>query len=356
MQHTADTLSESYRHLVRYCALAALVVHTVFIGLFVVYDVPVMAALNVISVATHAYAYWQSRPHGQMRHAGNAVGLEVSLHAVAATLTIGWESGFHYLMIPIVPIAMLSTSLPYRHRLAIAASAASTYIALLYWSSHHPALYTLPDNILQPMQYGCVITLLLSFIAIARRYREVLTHAQADLAREASTDPLTGALNRRRLSQLATQLPANAQGALLLCDLDYFKRINDLHGHEAGDAVLQAFYRQLLAHTRAGDHVCRWGGEEFLVLLPHTGPEVARSVALRICTSVAQTPIALSADRTLHITVTIGMSNLRPSEALQTAVQRADEAMYLGKTAGRNRVQSSVLPSEAVAADALQQP
>lgn len=350
MQYTADSLSESYRHLVRYCALAALVVHTVFIGLFVVYDVPVMAALNVLSVATHAYAYWQSRPHGNMRHAGNAVGLEVSLHAIAATLTIGWESGFHYLMIPIVPIAMLSTSLPYRKRLAISASAAATYIALLYWSHHYTTLYTMPENILQPMQYGCVITLLLAFIAMARRYRQVLTHAQADLAREASTDPLTGALNRRRLSQLATQLPADSQGALLLCDLDYFKRINDRHGHEAGDAVLQAFYRQLLAHTRRDDHVCRWGGEEFLVLLPHTTPEVARNVAQRICASVAQTPVALSKETALQITVTIGIATLQPGESLQSAVQRADDALYIGKTAGRNRVQTSDSPADATAA------
>ena len=353
MPPAAHTLQESYRQLVRYCALACVLAHAIFIGVFAMHGVHVLAALNVLSVAAHAYAYWQSRPQGNMRHAGYAVGLEVTLHAASATVIIGWNSGFHYLMIPVVPVAMLSTTLPYRYRLLISSSTTLIYLALLYWSQHHPPMHPLPDHILLAMQYGCVFTLLGAFMAMARRYREVLAHTQEALAREASTDPLTGALNRRRLHQLAEELPRHADGAVLLCDLDDFKQVNDRHGHDAGDAVLRAFHRQLLGHLRDGDQVCRWGGEEFLVLLPRTSAALAGVVAQRICASVAQTPVRLGPDCSITVTVTIGVASLQTGEPLQQAVQRADEALYRGKAGGRNQVQHS--PAQPPGADAAAQ-
>lgn len=348
MPHIAPpTFHESYRQLLRFSAQAAVAVHIAFIVVFAGNGVELLAALNVLSVAAHAYASWQSRPGGNLRLAGDVMGLEVGLHAVAATLTIGWDSGFHYLMLMIVPVAMLTTSRDYGGRLAIAGGTTAVYLLLMAWSHQHPPLYQLPPDLLQTLQYGCVVTLLLAFIAVAARYRDALAEAQHTLEREAATDPLTGALNRRRLAQLAAQRPEHQHGAVLLCDLDYFKQVNDRHGHEAGDAVLQAFFQQLQACTREGDYVCRWGGEEFLVLLPHTDMARARSVAQRVRASMEDSPVPLPSGVALQVTVTIGLAHLPPGGSLQSAVQRADQALYRGKAAGRNQVQDSSQALEA---------
>lgn len=342
MPHTAQPLHESYRLLIRFCALAACLVHLAFIPIFASNSVTPLALGNVLSVLAHLYAYWQSRPAGNVRVAADVIGLEVGLHAIAATLLIGWDSGFHYLMIPMVPVCMLSTTRPRTVRLGIALCISLVYLALQLWSNVHAPFYRLPAELLQVLEYGCLTTLFLAFITIAARYHEIIVEAHETLRREAFTDPLTGALNRRRLSQVAALSPAaSTHSALLLCDLDHFKQVNDRYGHEVGDLVLQAFYRQLMECTRSGDHVCRWGGEEFLVLLPQTDMATARSVAHRLRALVEETPLALPSGDQLRITVTVGLARLAPGEPLQAAVRRADEALYRGKTAGRNQVQDS---------------
>lgn len=341
---TTPALHENYRQLLRFCALAAFFVHLAFIPVFGGNGVLWLAAINVGSVLAHAYAYWLARPNGNARLAADVIGLEVGLHAIAATVAIGWESGFHYLMIPMVPVCMLSTTRPRHKRLLIALTTALVYMGLKLWSHHHAPLFVLPNALMEVLEFGCLATLFVSFVTIAARYYEIIVKAHDTLARDAFTDPLTGALNRRRLNQLASQVAAGKQpSALLLCDLDHFKQVNDRYGHEAGDLALQAFYQQLQACTRSGDHVCRWGGEEFLVLLPHTDLATARQAAHRLRAMVEDTPIPLPQGAPLRLTVTVGLTPWHAGEALQTAVQRADAALYRGKAAGRNQVQDSTL-------------
>lgn len=347
---SATLLHESYRQLLRLTAACAALAHLGFIALFARYGVTEMAWLNVASVACHLYAYWQAGPGGSTLRASNAMGGEVFVHAVAATLAIGWQSGFHYLLIPIIPVGMLSTARPLAPRLAVVLGTAAAYLGLLYWSGQHPPWYTLPPSLLQAMKLGCLALLFGSFMAMAARYRKVIVQAQDTLARDAFTDPLTGALNRRRLAHEVALLPVHARpSALLLCDLDHFKQVNDHYGHDAGDQVLRAFYEQVKACMRSGDHVCRWGGEEFLVLLPQTDMETARQVAHRLRAQVEGTPVALDGGKTLDITVTIGLARLHTGEHLQTAIQRADTALYRGKAAGRNQVHDSTQSHDSLA-------
>lgn len=344
MSTTAQPLHESYRLLIRFCAVVVCLVHLAFIPIFAGTGVHALAAGNVLSVLAYGYAYWQSRPHGNVRLAADVIALEIGLHAVAATLAIGWSSGFHYLMIPMVPVCMLSATRPRAARMGIVLCISLAYIGLRFWSSRHPPFYRLSDGLLQALEYGCLVTLFLAFITIALRYHDIIVEAHEMLRHEAFTDPLTGALNRRRLAQVATLPPAaDTHSALLLCDLDHFKLVNDQYGHSVGDQVLQAFYRQLLECTRGGDHVCRWGGEEFLVLLPQTDMAVARMVAYRLRASVERTSVRLLSGELLFITVTVGLTHLGPGEPLQAAVHRADEALYRGKAAGRNQVQDSTV-------------
>ena len=125
--------------------------------------------------------------------------------------------------------------------------------------------------------------------------------------------------------------------SFLLADIDHFKSINDCHGHEAGDRVLVAIATALRQAVREKDSVARWGGEEFLIMLPDTTLEDAMALAERIRQAVhaLQTPVG---GRTVSASMTLGVSTLDRAETPASAINRADKALYQGKASGRNRV------------------
>ncbi|MBP9084559.1 MAG: sensor domain-containing diguanylate cyclase [Kofleriaceae bacterium] len=182
---------------------------------------------------------------------------------------------------------------------------------------------------------------LVSFIAttIALDIENVRLH------RVAVTDPLTGVYNREFLG---TKLPAEIEMAIArgrslsvaMVDVDHFKRINDAHGHGVGDVVLAAIAGRLRNAIRAGDILVRYGGEEFLVLLPKAGIERASEVGERIRERACDGPIDAGNDILVEITVSVGVAELRtePLETMQEFIARADTALYAAKAAGRNCV------------------
>lgn len=153
-------------------------------------------------------------------------------------------------------------------------------------------------------------------------------------------DLLTGALARRALlaqgqTELARAQRSGHPTSVLMLDLDHFKLVNDNHGHLVGDAVLRDFAQRCMSHLRPSDLFCRWGGEEFVVLLPETASPAAQSIAERLRQSQ-------TADATLPTcTVSIGLASLTPQEeqSLDTLISRADAALYQAKARGRNRVE-----------------
>ncbi|MEQ7870135.1 diguanylate cyclase [Chromohalobacter salexigens] len=171
---------------------------------------------------------------------------------------------------------------------------------------------------------------------------------EARLAEQAMADPLTGLWNRRYLKGQAAKEMARARrgGAplsLIVVDLDHFKHINDTHGHDVGDQVLQSFADTARAQLREGDILCRMGGEEFVILLPDTAPEQAMQVAERLRLAVSTTPVEVETEAVatsrLTYTASLGVARVDPEEAsLEPAIKRADEALYAAKNAGRNRV------------------
>lgn len=166
---------------------------------------------------------------------------------------------------------------------------------------------------------------------------------QDELLQLATTDPLTATNNRRRfLELLDTELARvkrhGGTGALLMTDLDHFKRINDAHGHAAGDEVLRHYARLIRESLRRTDAVGRLGGEEFAILLPEEGLEGAFELAERIRTRLESTPAQVG-DQSVPVTVSIGIAALRPEdETAEAPLQRADLALYAAKDGGRNQV------------------
>jgi len=154
-----------------------------------------------------------------------------------------------------------------------------------------------------------------------------LRSTQRELARLASTDPLTGLANRRTWQRNLEALPERTPLAVLLIDVDHFKRYNDEHGHLAGDALLVRLAERLQRVVRDGDVVARWGGEEFALALPTATETDAHRVAERVLTAV---PLGQSCS--------IGLAARRPGETVGTLMARADAALYRAKSDGRNRV------------------
>jgi diguanylate cyclase len=158
----------------------------------------------------------------------------------------------------------------------------------------------------------------------------------------AATDPLTGLANRRQaLAELVgfiEPLPRVPPPVALLCDIDHFKRVNDQLGHEAGDQVLVEVAEALRRATRASDLVSRWGGEEFLIVLPGTPLPEAMDLAERLRQRVASTCARGAAAPMGGATLSIGVAAHRADESLTAWLRRTDEALYRAKDAGRNRV------------------
>lgn len=164
----------------------------------------------------------------------------------------------------------------------------------------------------------------------------------ADREQEASTDFLTGLMSRKAWWLQAERYCAQALRTrrpltLLLLDIDHFKRINDTHGHAAGDAVLRHFGLLATATLRTGDHVGRVGGEEFAVLFPDMRSDAVLDVAGRLLDSVRRTPCAHGGS-TISYTFSAGVADWMPGESLQAFFERADRKLYASKTAGRNRI------------------
>jgi two-component system, cell cycle response regulator len=178
-----------------------------------------------------------------------------------------------------------------------------------------------------------------------RRYTERLRDNVQMSIEMAITDALTGLFNRRYMeSHLATLIEqASSRGkplAALVIDIDYFKAINDSHGHDAGDDVLRDFALRIKRSIRGIDLACRYGGEEFVIVMPETDMAVAAMVAERLRRRIAADPFVIQ-DGTRHIpvTISIGLAGLRGADDTAAALlKRADQALYRAKRDGRNRV------------------
>lgn len=175
---------------------------------------------------------------------------------------------------------------------------------------------------------------------LGRQARE-LKEAMEQLRLLATRDELTQIHNRRHMTELMTiqcrqQERSRAPLCVALLDIDLFKRINDTWGHHAGDMVLQRFARVAGEALRASDLLCRWGGEEFLVMFPDTPTEQAALALARLHAQLREVRIDdLPPDE--RITFSAGLTAVQPGEAIEAATERADQAMYRAKTGGRNQ-------------------
>ena len=178
-----------------------------------------------------------------------------------------------------------------------------------------------------------------------RQRAEELRRSAEAASERSMTDALTGLLNRYGLHRALQRELAEARRysrplSCLLLDIDFFKAVNDTYGHAAGDAALAQSARALIESVRGSDVVCRYGGEEFLVLAPETAADGARALAEKIRLTFSSRLFG-DAARTFPLTLSVGVAELRDSESGNDMIARADEALYHAKQSGRDRVEAA---------------
>lgn len=168
--------------------------------------------------------------------------------------------------------------------------------------------------------------------------------AKAFQAAISDIDPLTGAQTRQVMQrdlkrEVVRARRSGTPACIALADIDHFKTINDSHGHAIGDRVLAAVSTSLIDNLRPYDSVYRYGGEEFLICLPETGPEEARRVLERVRVRIAKDRFVTDDGGEVAVTVSFGVTLLNPRRPIAEVVERADKALYIAKAQGRNRVE-----------------
>jgi diguanylate cyclase (GGDEF)-like protein len=188
-------------------------------------------------------------------------------------------------------------------------------------------------------------------IAALRAEQKVMETRQREVRALAERDELTGLLNRRAMTPLVEHeiaaclsAPEHRPACLAMLDLDHFKAVNDDFGHPAGDEVLCIIAKACAAMLRNGDVLARWGGEEFLLMLPNTTLETAGQCLERLRENLARTAFD-SVGPGLQITVSAGVAQILPRDTPQAAIARADQALYRAKNTGRDRVVLAPLAS-----------
>lgn len=341
-QKPAQIKTEDFRTylVVRHAAALGLLAHIGFIPMFALLDLPFLAYFNIFSVVVWAYALWVNE-RGNHATAIHLVAFEVLVHALAATWILGWQSGFaHYL-----PTLIVFVMFNHRVRNAVVVTQALIIVA------SYAALYGFAEplnptpRLLSVLPVLNVVNVVVSFSTLALisfYFREASLFNERHLEELANTDLLTQLPNRRALWR---QLGLEAERAkrqstdlvIALADVDHFKSINDHYGHDVGDQVLLKLSDELRRCLREHDTVGRWGGEEFLFVMPDLPTSEAQATAERIREHIENFSIQTS-EGDLTCTLSIGIAVRAKNEEIDQTIQRADHALYQAKDEGRNRV------------------
>lgn len=330
-----------FRKLLLGVSVIAGLTHLCFLLLFYKNGVSQLGIINVGSILCYALAFSLLWRH-HMLSAWMLMLLEVVGHAVLAVYFLGWESGFHFYIILSPPVMMVSP-LGNWCKAPLVLGLAALYVWLDFFLRLATPIVALEPSVLNGLHYFNLIAVLVLLIFLAGMYYRLVVQSEKQLREMAATDPLTRLRNRRSVLDTSTCEAAKLRRdgrplSFVLCDVDHFKVINDTHGHEAGDDVLKAVANILRSGVREVDHAARWGGEEFLLLLPETASPGAERAVNRLREAIAKLRVP-SKEGPLKVTMTFGISSLRLNEPIDQAIARADKALYQGKRAGRNRVE-----------------
>lgn len=333
--------ANAFALLLRSACVLALVVHIAFAALFYQNGAMEMVRFNVGSVCCFMLAAWLIKRQ-RVATAMILMGTEVVLHAITAVIVLGWDTGFHYYLILTIPVILASAFTNWRIKVILSTAVTLTYVVIDLRYRNALPMHFLDRTTLASLHTFNLVTVLTVLSGLTTIYVRLINQAEARLHELATTDSLTGLMNRRCMMdalerEQARRVRKPGPMALMLVDIDHFKKLNDTWGHNMGDWALKAVSKVLKEGVRDMDFVARWGGEEFLIVLPLADVDAAWPVAERLRLMVSQVTYH-SPKHPLRVTVTMGLTAFGLDEDVDAVIQRADAALYKGKSEGRDRV------------------
>jgi diguanylate cyclase len=330
----------AYWDMQRRCVLIAGSVNVLMLIVFYLIGLKSLALFSLCSMTAYLLAYICL----QKRLNGLAIALmwgEVTIHAGFGFLLAGPDGAAQYYFLLFFPTLFLGA--PASKALVPAICVLLIYFGLDVYVVAAGPIEKMSAANLAVMRYFNVAVFVGMLSYLATYYRSRVVSSEKQLRTWASADPLTGLFNRRHMDSAISALDDGDRTlpvAVIMADIDHFKSINDRYGHSGGDTVLRKVAAAIAACTRESDLVARWGGEEFLILLPGSAASHVTEAAERIRRRVENIHFGeLAQDGApLSVTLTLGIMLRSHQESLQETIRKADDRLYEGKRLGRNQV------------------
>ncbi len=337
----------------RVLVVIVMAVHMLYMQLFTMCAVFPLVMYNLVVLSLYILLLLAVRSE-QSTLVYSLTFVELVFNAILSTIMIGWDSGFFLCIICVVPISfyLAFSAMKSKQRillpLMITLVTYVLYVLLYrYALAHKPLIPVDEDHIPVLFMANTFVVFFLIGVVSFNFIIEMLDSTNAllkkneNLGHAAHVDPLTGLLNRRGMEKHLEEAlnMAKLKGSLfsvIMGDIDNFKRINDTYSHECGDRALIHVADIMKGAIRAGDVVCRWGGEEFLILVQGNG-DIARMIGERIRQTIENHSFVYKEDE-IRFTMTFGVSAYVPGFAMNTIIKQADDKLYEGKTSGKNKV------------------
>lgn len=335
-------------YLYRFMGIFCIIIHTFFFLLFLYLNILPLILLNVVSVGIYTYCIFFILK-GVYRTVTIFAYIEIIFQAFFSTYIIGWDYGFYLFIISIIPLGYYC---PFKTTIPSVMTSFFSFIAFIfiwYFSQNNEPLYVTDDAYRNFIFLANALICFIVLSSFSYLYSASTKVTQTRLAEKnknlqvlANTDPLTGLLNRRSMfneleSAIYKKNFAGQNFVVILADIDDFKSTNDNYGHDSGDYVLKDISNLIKTTIRENDIVCRWGGEEILILLSNTDLSTGKIIAEEIRQTI-ENRIISHRNKNIQITITQGLCDSVEDITVDELINLADKNLYEGKSKGKNCV------------------
>lgn len=351
-QNSSSTFPRTY--LITIIAISlGILNHIIFLSLFYKYDITPLYHYNYVSIFVFIALLFVVLKKKTVTLVLIIAAIEIMIHQFLAIKLVGWEYGFQYYIIAIPGLILLADFRRRSHPVSFSILSFIFLIFLYFYSLSNPASYQMEAiksglYLFNLMSVAALVAVFSGLFAFTSKQSEkILLNAHEQLYITATTDSMTKLPNRMKTfelieDQLVRSKRSGKSFTLALADIDNFKLVNDTHGHDAGDAVITSIAHLMKNSLREQDIVGRWGGEEFMIILPETDIHDGKIALDKLRKNIANNPI-MTKDISINITITLGVASSNYANTIDEIIKLADNALYEGKRETKNCI---VLSSE----------
>ncbi len=340
------------KQVVLYVTVVMACIHTLLFIIFLYFGVYMMAVVNTLSVSLYLgcliWLHYEKMPYVVFI----LCYAEVIIHAMLATFAVGSSCGFLLYMVCMVPVAYYA-AYSFRESEHFVKPVVYVFTTILVFVVSKCAawviepMYNIGNSFFRDIVYIInyllvvitIVAFMSTFLIQIRTLEELMLRKNQRLEVLSTQDALTGLANRRSINEKYRDIIKKKDAySVILGDIDDFKHVNDTYGHACGDSVLKSVAEVFKVSVRSGDVVCRWGGEEILVMLPKCNKDTATQIAERIAEGIRKILVISNEGVEVRVTMTFGVAGSDEGKDIKDIVKRADNRLYYGKGHGKNCV------------------